>query len=244
MADQRPEWAGERLWLHGALVEGEDFSGRHLRHPSVANGSRLVRCDFRQTRIEGGVLGGGLQPSEYVDCVFDGSHMRRVMPGRATFRACSFRNVKIYDFTCIEAQFIDCVFSGSLQKVIFSAKPWEGDIYLARVKNEYQENDFSGAQMKDVAFRGGIDLGQQQFPADPDYLILRNVAASMDAALKEIERWPDKSHQRQADIVLRVLESELRTGQEDIFINRALLVGKLPPELADRLVAVLTISRP
>jgi hypothetical protein len=242
MTEQAPDWAKGRLWLDGAYLQERVFSGRRLENPLVANGSRLIRCDFRNARIEGGTLGGGLLPSEYVECNFDNVYMRRVVPGRATFVRCSFRHVNIYDLIFVEAQFIDCVFSGLLEGVVFSATPWEVDSDLGRTVNEYRKNDFSQCRMTDVAFRGGIDLDGQILPQDPDYVVLKNANESVGRAREEIERWPREVDRTEADIVLRVLESELRTGQKDIFVTKSLLRGELAPEMSSRLLAALINS--
>ena len=137
-------------------MEGADFAGRRLRDPSVAN-SRLVRCDFRRTRITGGGLGDGREPSEYVECVFDGSSWNNVIPGQAVFLRCSFPDVKIRNLRCSDAQFIDCVFTGVLSVSWFNGRP-VGPARAWRSRNEFRGNDFSGAKLVDVAFRTGIDL--------------------------------------------------------------------------------------
>lgn len=216
----------DELLLHGARLEGEDFSGRRLRYVSIANGAHLVRCDFSRVRIKGGGLGGGLVPSEYVECRFDGSRLSKVLPGRATFIGCSFRDVRIDDLRCLEAQFIDCVFTGLLRTVTFDAVPTQPDAALGRTRNEYRGNDLSGATLEDVAFRGGIDLALQRLPTGPDYVIVRDAPSRLSAVRDQVRLWPKDLRQR-AETTLSVLESECRTGQRDLFLNRSLL-GRTP----------------
>ncbi len=181
--------SGDRLVLHAVQLTGADFSGRRLDDISVANGSRLTRCNFERVRIVGGGLGGGRRPSTYVECTFDGSRLRSVIPGRATFISCSFRNVHFSDILFLEAEFIECTFSGRLESIVFSVDPVEKDVELGREKNSYRDNDFSGASMVDVAFRGGIDLDKQRLPVGSDYLLIKNSDSVISCALEHVRRW-------------------------------------------------------
>lgn len=87
-----------------------------------------------------------LEPTEFVECSFDGAFLKDVSPGRSTFRRRSFRDVKIFNFRCHEAEFIDCVFTGRIRHAIFDATLWNSE-GLGRTRNEYRGNDFSGARL-------------------------------------------------------------------------------------------------
>lgn len=226
----------ERLLLHGVTLEDADFSGRRLDDMSVANGSKLVRCDFRKAKVQGGGLGGGFEPSFYIDCVFDGAHLKRLVPGRASFVNCSFRNVKIEKMMCHEAEFVDCVFSGLLRDVTFSARPWDNE-RLGRTRNEYRGNDLTGARLEGVSFRGGIDLDLQRLPAGDEYLLVRDAAQVLERARAAIASWPEDELKMDANPPLSVLESDCNSGQKDIFVEKRFL-GRLP-ETVSRLVPLL-----
>lgn len=217
-------------------MENSDFSNRRVRELAVVNAT-LIRCDFSRTRVTGGVLGAGLETSEYLECVFDGCHLRNIVPGRATFVGCSFRDVTIHKLRFQDAQFIDCVFTGSLNSVTFSAVPWSTE-HLGRTRNTYRGNDFSGARLEGTVFRGGIDLDQQRLPAGPDYVIVRNAPERLPAAREQLLRWPEQQLRDDADAVLWMMENDCETGQRDLFISRSLLGST--PEGIERLVAVLT----
>lgn len=163
--------------------------------------------------------------------------MRHVMPGRATFVGCSFRDVKIHDFFCLKAQFVDCVFTGRLKKVVFDARPRSGAERLGRDRNEYRGNDFSGAQLVNVSFRGGIDLDQQRLQDGPEYLVIRDARAVLKSALEEVRAWPEDEEQSRTLTKLEVMASTAARGQRDLFVARAFL-GRTP-ESADRLAAIL-----
>ena len=89
----------------------------------------------------------GKVTSEYVDCSFDGSQIKALIPGRARFVRCSFRNVQIKKWICSDCEFIDCVFTGEITGVNFNAQP--SPLYpRERSINRYLGNDFSGAKLK------------------------------------------------------------------------------------------------
>lgn len=227
----------EELVLHGVELEGTDFSNRRFRFVSVADGSRLLNCDFHRVRFAGGGLGDGHQPSDYIGCVFDGAYLKGILPGRANFIGCSFRDVRIYNFRCNAAQFVDCTFSGVLKSVTFDARPSDLQGTLGRTRNEYRGNDFTHATMQDIAFRGGINLDLQYLPQGPEYVIVRNVAAAIENVWNEVSEWADDKDREDALIALNVLEMELRTGQADLFVPRSLLSSN--PEVAERLRILL-----
>lgn len=232
-----PERA-DAVRLHNAVLEGADFSGRNLTTFSVAE-SRLTRCRFNEVRAPVGSLGGGYRATYYVDCHFDGMKLKKVLPGRATFLACSFQDVHIGEFYAQNAEFVDCVFSGTLKKAIFSAVPLEYDERLGRKTNEYRGNDFSRAHFGDVSFRRGVDLGKQRLPVGPEYVYIGAADAAVARAEAAIESWSDEYSAKNVQIVLRVLKLEIARGQRDLFVTKAFLVGDLSPECAARLVHAL-----
>ncbi|TMR22397.1 hypothetical protein ETD86_11945 [Nonomuraea turkmeniaca] len=230
------------LLIGWETVEGEDYSGRRWREIAVTE-SNVLNCNFSGIIMSrSATLGNGRKPSTYLDCVFDESRWDRVLPGRATFIGCSFHNVHISNVTFIDAEFVNCVFSGTLEHVTFSARPRELDADLGRQVNAYRGNDFSGAQMIDFAFRGGIDLDQQILPGPPNYVTIRNARAALARTRSEIQHLPSIANNRQWQTMLMTLNDEMQTGQKDLFIPRSFLEENLPPHLVNQLIAILTRS--
>ncbi|MEV1166986.1 hypothetical protein [Nonomuraea sp. NPDC049784] len=232
--------ASGELKLSGTRSEGADYSGQRFKYISVANGSHLTKCDFRRIRATQGCLGGGRRPSVYTECVFDGSTLKGdgLDPGRATFIKCSFLDTSLIRLDFRDAEFVDCVFSGRIESVIFSAKPYAEDAELGRTRNRYEGNDFSAARMKDVAFRGGIDLGLQRFPDSDDYFILRDAAGPLEIAMRDAERWGEAEDRDEAIATIETLEFNVKGGQRDLFIHTEFLTGGLSPEAAERLMSI------
>lgn len=231
--------ASDELVLDGVALDGADYAGLRPSYVSVA-GSRLVRCDFRRTRITSGGLGDGAEASEYVECVFDGSSIRNVIPGRATFIGCSFLDVKIRNVMFLEAQFVDCVFSGELRDVTFTATPVMTE-RLGRSTNAFEGNDFREARLRNVSFRGGIDLDRQWLP-EAGFLVVRDAATVIEQVREQVGVWPEAELRADAQIRLDVLAENCRRGQRDLFVEKEFL--GLSAETADRLAALFTHVSP
>lgn len=230
--------ADDELVLHGVELVDADISSRRFRYVSIGVGSVLLRCDFRGTRFMGGGLGVGIDESRYVDCNFDDCRLVNVSPGRASFVRCSFRNVEIKNFKTAEAQFIDCVFSGHLQTAVFTARPASRE-KLDRDRNEFRGNDFSAAVLRDVGFRGGIDLDLQRLPDDHQYLLIRDAHRLLRKAAAEVAKWSETDLREHAEMILDNLAWEAEDGQNDLFVERSFV--ELPIESGrERLVRLLS----
>jgi uncharacterized protein YjbI with pentapeptide repeats len=130
-------------------------------------GCIFERCDFSNAILEVACFGGGLENSVYRNCVFDRATIRAIAPGNARFESCSFRDVEVLEFYAHTVEMVDNVFTGILKKAFFNGSvPQDLQRALGRSHNEFYGNDFSRAQLLDVAFRTGIDISQQQMPPD------------------------------------------------------------------------------
>jgi hypothetical protein len=229
---------GEDLVLPDAVdLKEADFSGRRFDYLSIGEGSRLVGCDFRRIRVTGGGLGGGKRPTVYQECVFDGARLQNVIPGRASFVSCSFRDVTITDLRCHSAEFVDCVFSGQLKTVIFNGRVTNPDPELGRSVNAFQGNDFREADLRDVEFRTGIDLDRQLLPDGPEYLLVREAAVVLEEAWKAANTWPPGDDRRDALVDLDGYWRTASRGQRDLLIRISDLDPN--PDLAHRIAGLI-----
>lgn len=204
--------AGEELVVDRQELTGADFSGRRLRRATVV-GSRLRSCLFQKVRIENAALGSGPEPSEYLDCVFDGARISHAF-GRARFVRCSFQDVILRDWNSTAFELVDCTFSGRLRNSVFYGHP--DNLYVPSgdpTRNEFHGNDFSAADLVQVEFRWGIDLSRQRLPDGPDYVYLPDLPAALARARGEVEGWPDDDRRRRARILLSTFEREVGLGQ-------------------------------
>ncbi|GLX99127.1 hypothetical protein [Herbidospora sp. NBRC 101105] len=224
----------------GVDLDGGDFGGQKLTDLVIGEGSRLTRCDFTRAVLRGGSLGAGVLPTEYLECDFSGARLKRVSPGRASFISCVFNGVQITDMMSLEAEFIDCTFTGLLKSVTFSATPDLLDDRLLRTRNRFTGNDFSGAELREVGFRGGVDLDAQHLPGGDGFLLLRQAAGILTEAMKDIATWTSKPDRDEASIVTGVLLDETAAGQRDLFIATSFLTKRLSPDYAQRLLSIIT----
>jgi hypothetical protein len=200
-------------------VEGADFSGLKLRGFSGI-GSRFTRCAFEKVKIGNAAFGAGQEQSLYVECSFDGARIEAAAPGNARFERCSFRDVKLKNWFCWELELVDCVFSGRGDGLLFNGVPDEDQHKeLGRPSNEYRGNDFSGMDLRDCAFRRGIDLRKQQLPSGSGYLTLVDARAAVVFARREVSGWDDDERRRHALQLLGIFMEDVANGQDQLFIR-------------------------
>lgn len=86
--------SSRRVVLNHELLRDVDLSGHKLLQFSSV-GSTLHSVRFNDLRIQSASFGADREPSEYLDCSFDGSHIRFGPGGYARFVRCTFRNVDL-----------------------------------------------------------------------------------------------------------------------------------------------------
>jgi hypothetical protein len=213
--------ASHGLVFRDAHVTGEDFSGRKLR-AFTAIESRFERCRFEGMRIESAKFGSGLDTSRYDECSFDKSRITGAGTiGRARFEGCSFRDVDLRHWLALESDFVNCTFSGRVTQAVFTAtRPQMVAAPPGRERNVVKGNDFIGAELRDVAFRGGIDLRDQELPSGAEYLLLEDGSAAVQRLRAAAVRLEDLELRKRILGLVRAWESELEDGQRQLFLQR------------------------
>jgi hypothetical protein len=211
----------ERVVLDHVQLHGEDYSGRKLMQFCTI-GCRLEKCRFVKVSIATKAqFGSGLEMSEFVECVFDGSRLVG-LGGRSRFVRCSFRDVRGSHWIFNQAELIDCTFSGHLKKAIFSgAVPRQSRDDLGRERNEFRGNDFSAMKLIDVTFRAGIDLALQRLPSGPEYLYLADAEKVIEEARSRAASLPESESRKTALGILNNLADEVKAGQRNLFLRPA-----------------------
>lgn len=200
-------------------LEGADLSGGAAPSWNVHE-SRFTGCDF--SRSSGDFcFGSGLATSEYIDCRFDKSHISAATPGRARFIRCSFRDVFVNKWLCTDVEFLDCTFSGQLSEMSFHAEvPLRDQSTLGRSHNRFERNDLSGAELKWVAFSGGVDLLNQILPTSPGYHLVERADVVLPAVLADVSGWPDSAVKMAALSPLQVqLKMFVQYGQRHVLFS-------------------------
>ncbi|MCO1578063.1 hypothetical protein M8C13_20120 [Crossiella sp. SN42] len=218
-----------RFTITEKSIKDTDFSQNKSKEWGIVE-SRLERCKFENLRVRNFVFGSGKKPTEYIDCSFDGSHIRALVPGRARFIRCSFRNVRLEKWLCNEAEFIDCVFTGTLREINFNRELDKGARgQLGRKENAYSGNNFSGATLEWVAFMGGVDLSAQQLPTGEEYLYLPDAAPVLAAAFAEVENWGEADRNTVRG-KLEMAREDVAHGQHQLFLCPEVFIARSPEQ--------------
>jgi hypothetical protein len=181
----------EGVVFRNAVVRGADLSGQRIPHYQ-AFGSSFEACDFSRSTLVGSFA--AMPGATYRGCCFDRADLRGILPSVARFERCSFRQAKLDKWFAYDAEFIACTFAGRLRTVRFSGMPGSPgrppDGHL-RLRNEFVGNDFREAELLDVDFVRGIDIGVQSWPSDPAYARIADLRAGLKYARVVIAGWPD-----------------------------------------------------
>jgi len=148
-----------RLVFDHQQVQAATYSDQQLDE-FLAVSSSFKQCTFERLSIRSACFGGGRKESLYEGCSFDGSKIDCGAAGVARFVGCTFRDSYVFNLIGLSISMIDCIFSGTLHKALFY-----GTDPQTQRRNEFRGNDFREALLNDVAFREGIDLTLQHFPA-------------------------------------------------------------------------------
>lgn len=211
---------GNWVMFEGAHATQVDFQRAHFAH-FASEASSFVECDFRRAKLPRAAMGGA-QQTVFERCLFDEADLRYVRADNAKFVECSFDNAKIKEWFWFCAELVDCHFAGRIERSKFAGRPFgpcAERIVPPRSENEFRGNDFSGADLVDVSFVFGIDLGGQRWPEDDRYLYLEDAAKKIRRARSEVIRWPAGEERQDALIILEILESSVETGQKDLFVR-------------------------
>jgi hypothetical protein len=216
------------VWLEHVTMRRVDFSSLVFLR-LYANGCRFIGCDFSGVRVDWLPFASG--GSLFRDCRFDGASIGDF--GDVRLERCQFVDTDLKGWFTWAADIVDCRFAGQLSGVVFN-----GEDDTGRRKNEFRGNDFREADLDDVAFRFGIDLDAQRLPEGPEYVRLRNIAASIESVRADL------TGSSEAIQMLDLVE-DVYTGEEDVFTKRSFLVEFADsPEVGERVVDLLVHASP
>ena len=211
------------VWFADVEITNVDFSTVSVVHLSSSN-SQFNRCKFDGIKVDSGRL-AGYPGSEFSDCTFSNTDLRKVIPGHATFLRCSFAGARIYEWFTHCSQFVDCVFDeAEIVGTNFSGKPLECFGLFdsnRRRRNAFTGNDFRTATLVDTSFVRGIDLRAQQLPQTDDYVLVLDARKRIAAAKKSLRQVADRDARRLLLDELSILEGDAHDGQRDLFVTRA-----------------------
>lgn len=229
--------------LQHATVADVDLS-RATFERIAPSACTFVRCDFRTVKLD-----RRLQPlfkahhrNVFSECRFDGADLRGIDPGASRFERCSFAGADVSGWNAATAEFVECRFAGRVEHVRFYARPWGPtalDLEPRRTTNEFRGNDFREAELVDVAFLMGIDIGKQHWPDGEEYVRLDRIHQRLTRGRAEILRWKDLETRGEALEMVQQL-SFLYMQQNEVVARRAEPGVRAQPDVQHRVWQTLT----
>ena len=177
--------------------------------------STLTRCVFERVRARSASLGEGSRQSVFEECTF--SHCKLVFGAvgnvrlvRCRFESCRLKNIFGTDLEMVECDFPNTV----IKKGAFHGNVTDSAQFRPRRSaNEFRNNDFSGATMEDVDFRGGIDLHEQKLPTGADYVFIADTCKALDIARELQTSIEDNGERMRSNTLVSLLDFYSSHGQ-------------------------------
>ena len=225
--NEPPEAPPDRIVaINRATLRGVDFRKARFDRFSLA-GCLFVACDFRALRFDKRYqpLFSARPASIFRDCRFDGADLRRMRLGEARFERCTFDDALLDGWRAEAAEFVGCRFAGAIGRVTFSGRPTgNAGRGVERKRNEFDQNDFRDADLDQVVFTYGIDLGAQRLPQNERYIRLDRFPQRLARARAEVVRWDVQEERVAAVTMLRDLATRYR-DQREVIASRVSAAG-------------------
>lgn len=220
--------------LQRATIGDVDFS-RAAFERLAPSACTFDRCDFRKATLDRRLLPlfKARQRNTFRECRFDGADLRSIDPGSSRFERCVFDGADLQGWNAVAAEFIDCHFGGVVAHARFYGRPWgptATDLDPHRTLNEFRGNDFREAELTDVAFLMGIDIGKQRWPDSDEYVRLDRIHQRLTRGRTEILRWKDLEERGEALQMVQSL-SFLYMAQNDVVARRSEPGVKAQPDV-------------
>lgn len=209
--------------LQRATVADVDFA-RAAFDRLAPTGCTFVSCDFRRATLDKRLmpLFRAKERNVFRGCRFDGVDLRGVDPRASRFESCVFDGVDLSGWSTTTAEFVDCHFGGRTAHVRFYGRPWgpaAAELDPKRSVNDFHGNDFTGAELVDVTFVMGIDVGKQRWPEGKEYVRLDRIHQRLTRGRADILRWKDLERRSEALQMVQAL-SFLYMQQNDVVSRR------------------------
>ncbi|HUG06531.1 MAG TPA: pentapeptide repeat-containing protein [Candidatus Limnocylindria bacterium] len=207
--------------LHRATLTAVDF--RRSRFDRFSLGGCLFdRCEFRGLKLDRRLapLFVALPRSVFRDCHFDGADLRRARLGQSRFERCTFDDARLDGSHLEAAEFVDCRFAGPLDGVTFHGAPSGPEVERLdpqRRRNEFRGNDFRDAELLDVGFVAGVEMGRQRFPEDELYVRVEDFQRRLAKARGEVKRWYERDR---APGLVMLATLSARWRDQDVVVAR------------------------
>jgi uncharacterized protein YjbI with pentapeptide repeats len=206
----------------------------------------ISNCTFRECDLTDVVLGGrvGLSSGGITDVEFHDGKFVGVVFSFPRIERCLF-DCDIVDVDFDGSQFVDCKFTGKLDIVVFRRKynPLATDtigIALMAPENKMKRVDFSCANLHDVDFRSGVDLGDCAFPEMPGVFLILD-GSSVFTRVKDVieSSWHGEDRRIGLGFTGNYYLDRIEEGQKHFLIDEELFVKDWGESLGHRYASLV-----
>jgi len=198
--------------------------------------SSLSECVFENVHCRSTSFGGGVKQSRLSKCTFTSSHLLFAGGSNARLEGCTFADCRLEHLFATDLELVDCAFPGTeISTAVFHGNATPGRLRRSRRKmNEFRGNDFSGAKLLDVDFRGGIDLSVQRLPGD-GYLLIQDMSRAREIVGAWLPQLAEPDDIRHGKGLVALLDLYIRGGQRMQLLNLATYGQSFGKRLRQRL---------
>lgn len=224
-------------WLEKCKFFGVRFDGADLSSISD-HGNYFENCTFSRTKLREACL--GYEGSKYLRCQFVGASFARAVFIRPEFDESTFVDCKLKGADFNASSFAECKFSGRLEDVWFRGgygHPMDAREFGVARRNEMRSVSFADAELRDVTFSNGCDLGSVIVPARGNYRLYRAWGRRLSALQAKAQGWAPNDAQ-EAEVFVRS-HAVHAAEQEWYLLNCDDLVREFGSDLAQQLARVL-----
>jgi uncharacterized protein YjbI with pentapeptide repeats len=205
----------ERCIFENVIFDEADFS------EFSSWGCRFTRSSFRKANLRGSAfLHSRRKPTVFSGVDFSHSDMRNIVLDITVFEECDFSHANLTKVDFHGGRLRDCKFAGVLRATRFRGFD-SHDKKSLRNRNPMERVDFSGADLRHVAFTDGIDLSSVIFPGDDNHLVLCNQREVFLKAREIIEKeWVGEDRRIALSMMDDIHLREIKKEQKMDLVNK------------------------
>jgi hypothetical protein len=215
------------LDLNGVALVDAHIDARDIGYIPVGNGS-LTNVVI-ENMVGDIFIEGDARPTICRNLTLRKSKVRKLTTQRAVFAECVFEDVAIAELWSTGSVFWRCHFSGKIDKGLFS--PGTRDTRLQVDRMSFEENDFSQCDLRDVDFRGGVELPKQKFSQAQAALIVSDGPLIVDALERFVEAHSECAGAHSLLKYFRRAVTEFE--QRQVFVSKQVAKNVICKHLAD-----------
>ena len=238
------------LSLKKAVIENIDFSFADISYAelikcvikdclfesTILKEITITACDikdciFRKADLSYSFLNLniGANSGSFINCIFSQINFTEAIFNFPIIKNCTFENCKLVVTVFDGSRFEDCKFIGVLESPLFMGY----SVYATKsilgifnrvdphdYPNEMRNVDFLEAKLVGASFTHDINLDKCKLPVGDEYIIIKNLESTMEAARKVIETdWQGEEKRLGLGVIDKIYFKEGKHGKGKSIIN-------------------------